>query len=82
MPRLPYPLAHWLTAALLTLATPALAQRDGRGGGISADQAAAQVREQTGGRVLRVDRTSRGYRVKVLTPAGEVREIEVAAERQ
>ncbi|TVQ87611.1 MAG: hypothetical protein EA400_11150 [Chromatiaceae bacterium] len=75
-------LACWLAAALLILAGPALGQRDGRGGGMTADQAAEQVRQQTGGRVLRVDRTGSGYRVKVLTPAGEVREIEVAAERR
>jgi nitrous oxide reductase accessory protein NosL len=50
--------------------------------GLSADQAAERVRKQTGGRVLRIDDAGNGYRVKVLTPAGEVREIAVPAARR
>jgi uncharacterized membrane protein YkoI len=59
------------TLALLTaLATPAWAQ-------VSRDAAAATARQASGGRVLSVDRTeSNGrpvWRVKVVTPKGEVR---------
>ncbi len=57
-------------------------QGQGNARGLSADQAAERVRKQTGGRVLRVDQTGDGYRVKVLTPAGEVREITVPAGRR
>jgi hypothetical protein len=48
-----------------------------RQGGMSAAEAADQAREQTGGRVLRVREGPKGHQVKVLTPAGEVREIMV-----
>jgi uncharacterized membrane protein YkoI len=59
------------TLALLTaLGTPAWAQ-------VSRDAAAATARQASGGRVLSVDRTeSNGrpvWRVKVVTPKGEVR---------
>lgn len=68
-------------------ATPVWAA-DGRGrsgergngggqGGVSAGQAAETVRQQTGGRVLSVDENGGGYRVKVLTPSGEVRSVKV-----
>lgn len=50
--------------------------------GMTADQAAERVRNQTGGRVLRVDSVGDGYRVKVLTPSGEVREITVSSGRR
>lgn len=55
-----------------TLALTVLAQQS-----ISAEDAAALVQAQTGGRILAVDLTRmRGravYRIKVLTPKGEVR---------
>jgi hypothetical protein len=44
-------------------------------GGVSAAEAAAIARKKTGGRVLKVKPGSKGYRVKVLTPTGEVRYI-------
>lgn len=49
-----------------------------QGGGqqrISAAQAAEIARQQTGGRVLGVQEAGSGYRVKVLTPSGEVRYV-------
>ncbi len=56
-----------------------LAQRS-----LSADEAAALVQARTGGRVLSVDTVRRRdrlfYRVKVLTPQGEVRIFMVDAE--
>jgi hypothetical protein len=46
-----------------------------RGGGMSSSQAAEIAQRQTGGRVLSVKESSGGYRVKVLTPSGEVRDV-------
>ncbi|MCU0835966.1 MAG: hypothetical protein MUC77_16280 [Chromatiaceae bacterium] len=45
------------------------------GGGMSSSQAAQTAQRQTGGRVLSVKESSGGYRVKVLTPSGEVRDV-------
>lgn len=46
----------------------------------SAGQAAEQARRQSGGRVLSTERQgNQGYRVKVLTPQGRVRKIDVPA---
>jgi len=68
---------------------PALADRDKRGKrghgkpnskqarGVSSAQAANIARKKTGGRVLTVKPASKGYRVKVLTPSGEVRYVKV-----
>lgn len=60
---------------------------DRKGGsdhGTSADAAAERARRQTGGRVLSVHADSRegrpGYRVKVLTPDGQVRYVFVPSE--
>ncbi len=51
--------------------------------GISQDEAVAMVREQTGGKVLRVERQTEGesivYRVRVLKPDGRLREYQVDA---
>jgi len=51
--------------------------------GISEDAAVALVREQTDGKVVRVDRKMEGgglvYRVRVLTPDGRLREYRVDA---
>ena len=45
---------------------------------IGPDAAAAKVRKDTGGRVLRVQRDERGvYQVKVLLPGGRVRVVPV-----
>jgi hypothetical protein len=49
--------------------------REMRQQGMSAAEAANQARQQTGGRVLRVREGPKGHQVKVLTPAGEIREI-------
>jgi len=50
---------------------------------ISQDEAVAMVREQTGGKVLRVDRQVEGetivYRIRVLKPDGRLREYRVDA---
>ena len=60
------------TALLLTLTLPAWAD-------VSRDEAAATAQRSSGGRVLSVDRAEQGgravWRVKVLTPRGEVRVI-------
>ncbi|MGB5735017.1 MAG: hypothetical protein WBM40_11315 [Thiohalocapsa sp.] len=79
------PLINVLLALLLALAPlSTVAGDNGRGGkgkkdregsGISADQAGAIARRQTGGRVLAVKPKDGGYRVKVLTPGGEVRQV-------
>jgi len=50
---------------------------------ISQDEAVAMVREQTGGKVLRVERQVEGesivYRIRVLKPDGRLREYRVDA---
>ena len=52
--------------------------RGAQAGSRSAGQAAEQARRQSGGRVLSTERQgSDGYRVKVLTPQGRVRKIDV-----
>ena len=48
----------------------------------SADEAAAQARQQTGGRVLRVREQGQSYEVKVLTPDGAVRNVRIPARRE
>ena len=59
-------------ALAIALAAPAWAD-------VSRDQAAAAAQRQTGGRVLSVDRTESArrpvWRVKVVTPQGEVRVV-------
>jgi uncharacterized membrane protein YkoI len=58
-----------ITALMLALSLPAWAD-------VSRDDAAAMVQQATGGRVLAVDQAQREgrlvWRVKVLTPKGEV----------
>ncbi|PKO62023.1 MAG: peptidase [Betaproteobacteria bacterium HGW-Betaproteobacteria-18] len=58
-----------ITTLMLALSLPAWAD-------VSRDAAAAMVQKATGGRVLAVDQTEQGgrpvWRVKVLTPQGEV----------
>ncbi len=44
-------------------------------GAASASEAAEQARRQTGGQVLSVRQSGRGYEVKILTPSGEVRMV-------
>ena len=64
-------------AMVLALATPAWAQ-------MGRDQAVAAAQRQTGGRVLAVERveSSSGpmWRVKVVTPKGEVRVVQIQAD--
>ena len=68
------------TALLMTLALPAWAD-------VSRDDAAATAQKASGGRVLAVDKADREgravWRVKVLTPQGEVKVIlvDVASSR-
>lgn len=54
-------------------------ERSERGEGrLSPDDAARKARRETGGRVLSIQGDQReGYRVKVLTPQGEVRYIHI-----
>lgn len=65
-------------ALALALAAPAPAAAE-----TSREQAAAAVQRQTGGRVLSVDKADNGrravWRVKVVTPRGEVRVVFVDA---
>ena len=76
-------LTNCLLALLLLLTGPVLAERGrsvdasrvGKGGGLTAAQAGEMARRQTGGRVLAVTPGDGGYRVKVLTPQGEVRYV-------
>ncbi len=64
------------TALLLTLTLPAWAD-------VGRDDAAATAQKASGGRVLAVDKTDHGgravWRVKVLTPQGEVKVILIDA---
>jgi uncharacterized membrane protein YkoI len=64
--------ASLMCALLLAATAPAWAD-------IGRDQAAAIAQQQTGGRVLAVERANAGgrpvWRVKVVTPSGEVRVI-------
>jgi hypothetical protein len=86
--------ATLLGVLLLALISPAASGRNfGQGGGrsnadarsgggqVSAGQAAEIARRQTGGQVLSVERGSNGYRVKVLTPSGEIRYVTVPGRR-
>lgn len=70
------------TLLALSLAQPSWAangpkgkDKERGGGGMSSSQAAQAAQRQTGGRVLSVNESSGGYRVKVLTPSGEVRDV-------
>ena len=68
--------AKLLTAALLTISQLAFAA-------VSRDDAAGVAQRASGGRVLAVDKSDSSgppvWRVKVVTPAGEVRVIQVDA---
>jgi hypothetical protein len=72
-----FPCKHFWAALLVAVALPALAQ-------VSRDQAAAQAQQQTGGRVLSVERSDTGtaWRVKVVTASGEVLVVRIAAGTQ
>lgn len=74
--RLPW---HTLGAGVLALALSASAWAE-----VSRDQAAAAAQRQTGGRVLSVDRMESArravWRVKVVTPRGEVRVVFIDAD--
>ena len=79
------PLITALLIALLALAplsTVCADRGDGgkdrktrQGQGMGAGQAGEIARRQTGGRVLAVTPKKGGYRVKVLTPSGDVRQV-------
>jgi hypothetical protein len=82
-----------ITALLLALAAhPAWSEKGprGKGGdrrnvgearGTTAAEAAQSARRQTGGRVLDVRESAEGFRVKVLTPDGEIRSILIPGRR-
>jgi uncharacterized membrane protein YkoI len=65
-----------ISAVLIAFTTPAWAD-------VSRDDAAAVVQKNSGGRVLAVEKTERDgrtfWRVKVLTPQGEVKIVMVDA---
>ncbi|MEY6431813.1 hypothetical protein ABC977_05245 [Thioalkalicoccus limnaeus] len=68
-----------LVVTLTLLGQVVEARRDGGNnrGGLTERQAAEAAQRQTGGQVLSVKPASNGYRVRVLTRDGEVREIVV-----
>ncbi|MGB5832174.1 MAG: hypothetical protein WBG92_09330 [Thiohalocapsa sp.] len=80
------PLLYCLLAALLTLASVCDVSADrggkdrksGQGGGLTASEAGKIAQRQTGGRVLAITPRGGGFRVKVLTPKGEVRQVIVS----
>ncbi len=71
------------TGRLLACCTLALVLCAPAWADVSRDQAAAAAQRQTGGRVLSVERTESGrrpvWRVKVVTPKGEVRVVLIDA---
>lgn len=52
-------------------------RRSSEGGKSSESRASERARKETGGRVLGISPSDEGYRVKILTPKGEVRSIQV-----
>lgn len=56
--------------------------KQGQAPGISSAEAAETARRQTGGRVLNVKPAKGGYRVKVLTPKGEVVSVPINSGRR
>lgn len=52
-------------------------RRSSEGRQSSESRASERARKETGGRVLGVSPRNDGYRVKILTPKGEVRSIQV-----
>lgn len=66
-----------LACLFAMLAAHPVVAAKGEAGARDAREAAEQVRRQTKGRVLSVKEDGRGYQVKVLTPAGEVRSVRV-----
>lgn len=77
----------WFFLLLLTLALPAApaaaAQRVAAVTGITLEQAVAQVRRDTGGRILAAETVQengrRVHRIKVLTPDNSVRMLSIDA---
>lgn len=64
-----------LAALLFFIALPMTGVEAGPGGQMSPGKAGEIARKQTGGRVLAVKAADGGYRVKVLTPKGQVRYV-------
>ena len=60
----------------LSNTAPALALQDS-GGDISKSEAAERARSAVNGRVLKVEQTSKNYRVKVLKKSGRVVSVDV-----
>lgn len=82
-----------LSLTTTLVATPATAEtghrlllvaRRGGETGMSLNEAVQQVQRETGGRVLSADTVSQGgrtvHRIKVLTPAGQVRVVTIDAQ--
>ncbi|MBC6941281.1 MAG: hypothetical protein DWB45_00965 [Xanthomonadales bacterium] len=71
-------LLAWLVGACV-VASPALARE------LDVQEAIAQAQQQTQGKVLAVQTLRVGkrkiYRIKILTPAGQVRIVQIAAEQ-
>jgi uncharacterized membrane protein YkoI len=83
-PRRRAALACLALLVVLSAGVPASRAQDSRGGeAISQDAAVALVREQTDGKVVRVDRRVEAgsvvYRIRVLKPDGRLREYRVDA---
>ncbi len=74
----------FLLGALLVVGAPALcfAQSDGRSAG-TLREAVQMVEDETGGRILAAETVTTGqsrlYRIKVLTPDGTVRIVQIVA---
>ncbi len=68
-------LAKIVLAVLILLSQPAVWAGRGQGGQLSPSEAGEIASRQTGGRVLAVKPADGGYRVKVLTPDGQVRYV-------
>jgi len=64
------------TVSALSNTAPALAFQDS-GGDISKSEAAERARVAVNGRVLKVEQTSKNYRVKVLKKSGRVVSVDV-----
>lgn len=60
----------------LSYTTPAIALQNS-GGGISKSEAAELARKAENGRVLKIEKTSKSYRVKVLKKSGRVVSVDV-----
>ena len=74
-----HPLRAWLVVIAVAVAVGAAARE------VSVQEAVAKAQQETNGKVLSVQTLTMGkrkfYRIKVLTPDGQVRVVQVAAEQ-